>query len=98
MSDRKYRFISETSMKSIATKICYPLLGQHARFTCGARISAGLLMMTALTGAFAQTAPKYLISANTTLTTPSGFGGPNGNLATDQFGNLFVPDAAQSVV
>ena len=45
-----------------------------------------------------QTAPRYLITTPTTLPTPSGFGGPNGNLATDQFGDLFVPDAAQSQV
>jgi sugar lactone lactonase YvrE len=54
--------------------------------------------LSASVGATAQSAPKYLVTTSTTLATPSGFGGPNGNMATDQFGNLFVPDAAQSQV
>lgn len=67
------------------------------------RLAATALALAALPAALpaalqAQAAPKYLITATTTLATPTGFGGPNGNLATDQFGNLFVPNAAASQV
>ena len=61
--------------------------------------AAAVLALLGLAGiAPAQTAPKYLVTTTTTLTTPSSFGGPNGNMATDQFGDLFVPDAADSQV
>jgi sugar lactone lactonase YvrE len=60
--------------------------------------AAALALFGVACVAQAQTAPKYLVTTSTTLATPAGFGGPNGNMATDQFGNLFVPDAAQSQV
>ncbi len=69
--------------------------GMH-RATAAA-VAAGLILIAPIASQ-AQTAPLYLVTATTTLVTPPGFGGPNGNLATDKFGNLFVPDAAQSKV
>jgi sugar lactone lactonase YvrE len=58
-----------------------------------------LALATALpAAAHAQSTPLYLVTTPTVLTTPSGYGGPNGNLATDKFGNLYVPDAAGSIV
>ena len=60
--------------------------------------TAFAVLVAAAIPSFGQTAPRYLITTPTTLPTPSTYGGPNGNLATDQFGDLFVPDAADSKV
>jgi hypothetical protein len=59
---------------------------------------ACLVFAAGSSAALAQTAPLYLVSTATQLATPANFGGPNGNIATDKFGNLFVPDAAESEV
>ena len=59
------------------------------------RVSLTMAMASMLTVADvsspAQTAPSYPVTTATTLPTPSGFGGPNGNPATDEFGDLLCP-------